>query len=301
MKIINLIFLALILLTLNLEAKKVFICSIHPAASILKELTGTAAEVKTLATIGASPHSYSLKPSDLVKVNVSDGLFYIGGKLDPWAEAIETEKKFALLELMPKEALLRFNKSHEHNHDDVSSHEDHSSDDENELMNIDPHFWLDPMTVLQLIQPLKEKLSELDPDNANIYNSNATAFENKLKLTHSKIDKMMMKFRGKPVFQFHQSFNYFIKRYRLTNAGVIQKVPGTNPTVKETADLIMLITKSGAKSIFTEPQLPKKPAEIISKEAGVSLFELDPVGGTKGRERYTDLLMYNAEIFKKAL
>lgn len=291
------LFIILIFLTFEIaQAKKVFVCSIHPVSAILKELTGVNANIKTIASEGASPHTYSLKPSDIMKVNVSDGFFYVGGKLDPWAEAIDSENKFALLELIPEEALMKYSIDDAHDHGDDEKEHQHS-----EFENIDPHFWLNPMTVSMLIPSLRDKLIELDPENANNYLSNATAFENKLKFTHSKIEKMLLNLRGKPVFQFHPSFNYFIKEFRLLNAGVIQKIPGSDPSVKETADLITKIKKSGTKAIFTEPQLPKSSAKMIAKEAGVSLYELDPLGGTKGRERYTDLIMFNAEIFKKAL
>ena len=282
----------ILLFSPTLFAKKVITCSINPVSAIVREISGTAAEVKTLAGSGASPHTYSLKPSDLITINVSDHFFYLGAMLDPWAESIDIETKTAIISLMPDSLLMQYQDEHSHDHGDSHEHHDHSD------VNIDPHFWLDPILVKALVPSLRDKLIEIDPKNANIYRANADAFLNKLDLTHKEVERMLRDLRGKPVYQFHPSFNYFLKRYKLINAGVIEKIPGTGPTVKHTADLISQIRTSGANAIFTEPQLPKKSAELIAKEAGVHLYELDPVGGIKNREKYSDLILYNAKILK---
>jgi hypothetical protein len=40
---------------------------------------------------------------------------------------------------------------------------------------------------------------------------------------------------------------------------------------------------------------------VIAQEADVPLFELDPIGGTPGRDSYEALLRYNADVLEKAL
>lgn len=287
MKKIALILL-LLLFSPNLFSKKVFVCSFHPVSAIVKELTGTAADVKTIAGSGISPHTYSMKPSDMIKIELADGFIYLGGNVDVWAEKLEKADKINLLSMLPEDDLLTFD--HDHSHENDTSHSD-----------IDPHFWLDPLTVIKIIPALKDKLIELDNENANVYNANANAFEKKLAHLNNEIERMLNSKRGKPVFQFHPSFNYFIKRYKLVNAGVIEKNPGNEPTARETAELINKISRSGTGAIFSEPQLSDKSIKMIAKEANVSLYELDPVGGIKGRERYSDLILYNAKIFQKAL
>jgi hypothetical protein len=39
----------------------------------------------------------------------------------------------------------------------------------------------------------------------------------------------------------------------------------------------------------------------VAAEAGVALFELDPLGGFAGRERYQDLLRWNAAVLLEGL
>ncbi|HOQ50096.1 MAG TPA: zinc ABC transporter substrate-binding protein, partial [Candidatus Kapabacteria bacterium] len=58
---------------------------------------------------------------------------------------------------------------------------------------------------------------------------------------------------------------------------------------------------SGAKAIFNEPQLSDKAVRSIADEANVSVYLLDPVGGTSGRESYQELILYNARTLAKAL
>ncbi len=84
-------------------------------------------------------------------------------------------------------------------------------------------------------------------------------------------------------------------------AGAIETSPGKEPTMKTTARIIKKIKASGTKALFTEPQLPKGPAKVIAEAANLKIFVLDPVGGDKGKKKYSDLILYNAKVFARAL
>ena len=112
---------------------------------------------------------------------------------------------------------------------------------------------------------------------------------------------MLLPVIGKPVFLFHPSFRYMLKRYKLIYLGAIETSPGKEPSPKYVLQIVEKINSSGAKALFTEPQLPNAPAKTIAEAAGVSLYELDPIGGVKGKMSYSDLILYNADLLAKAL
>ena len=100
---------------------------------------------------------------------------------------------------------------------------------------------------------------------------------------------------------FHPSFLYLLKRYGMKYAGSIEPIPGKEASPQYIIEVTKRIQDLKVRAVFTEPQLARRPAEIVSESAGVPLFELDPNGGTQGKMTYEELMRYNAGVFAKAL
>ena len=94
---------------------------------------------------------------------------------------------------------------------------------------------------------------------------------------------------------------YFAERYGLQIAAVIEPFPGKEPTARYVKDVLSAIEKSKAAALFSEPQLDRRPAQVIADQAKSPLFELDPIGGGAGAETYEKLLQKNADVLDKAL
>jgi zinc transport system substrate-binding protein len=294
-------------------SKPIYVATSHPIGEILKQVVGTRADVEVLVPPGESPHTFSPKPSDAYKINSARAIFYAAEIMDGWAAKLEGGNKIEMIKFVPEAFLLTFDEMHDHKHEenidhkheDSHNHAEHTdqekSDDDHSDGVVDPHFWTDPVTVKEMLNGLVDTLSVLDPDNAVTYRNNAGIFEKRLDLLARQVGDLLSEVRGKPVFLFHPSFRYLLARYNLVYAGAIETSPGKEPTPKYIEQLVKKINESGAKAIFTEPQLPREPAEVIAEAATVMLFELDPVGGVKGRMTYPDLILYNAKILQKAL
>jgi zinc transport system substrate-binding protein len=128
---------------------------------------------------GASPHQYSLRPSEAKALQDANVVIWMGEGLTPWMEdAVATLSNEALtMSLLKKEetALLEFRESalfEEHNHDDHNDdkhekhghdeHDDHSDKDHDETEEhghdehahgtYDPHAWLSPENAKNLAE-----------------------------------------------------------------------------------------------------------------------------------------------------
>lgn len=62
------------------------VASIHPVASLLRELTGDDANVFTMLPQGGSPHGFEITPDVMRKLGEADVVIIVGLSLDPWAE-----------------------------------------------------------------------------------------------------------------------------------------------------------------------------------------------------------------------
>ncbi|MFA6571490.1 MAG: metal ABC transporter substrate-binding protein [Bacteroidota bacterium] len=280
-----------------LAAKPKYITTGFPIYSILIELAGNVADIEYLVPGGASPHTYQPKPSDASKTQSATAFFYVSPMLDGWAANFPSNHKYCIMDILP-EVFHQYFSEMEHNHSDNANH---SESHKNSGQVTDPHFWTDPLTVQALLPALTETLCLLDPLNKSEYISNAQIFDKRLQLIHWQIENKLLSAKGKPVFLFHPSFLYMIHRYGLNFAGVIEIDPGVEPSSKHAYELVNNIKSTGAKVIFSEPQLPLGPAKTIAETAKVKLSLLDPSGGVPGRMNYFELLMFNVSQLEQAL
>lgn len=279
------------------DDKPLFVTTINPLRSLVAEIAGDQADVKNLLPAGASPHAYEPKPSDAIAVSRAKAFFHVSESLDGWAVKLGDAKPIAVLPLLPQDRLLKgIGCPHDHDH---GHHHHHGHDHSDEAP--DPHFWTDPLMAAAMTPVLAKQMAASDPDGAETYRANAKRLEEELLSLHQSLISATEDLQGKPVVTFHPSFNYYLKRYGLRLAGVVEASPGQQASPKELKALIDLVKNEGVRAVFTEPQLPRRPAELLSEAAGVKLYELDPIGGSHGRESYMDLMRYNTEVFRKAL
>ncbi|TAL67580.1 MAG: zinc ABC transporter substrate-binding protein [Bacteroidetes bacterium] len=271
--------------------KPFYVVTGYPVKFILDELTRNIADVTAIVPPGASPHTFAPNPSDIRKVQNSKALFYVSEELDGWASKMNCKKIVKLIDLIPPDNLMNFAEPHSHGNEIHDAGAD----------IIDPHFWTDPLAVKAIVVKLTEILIQLDKSNEKKYRDNAKVFTSQLDLLNLQIQARTVQIRGNSVFLFHPSFRYFIKRYGLNYGGAIEIDPGIEPSARHTSELLSKIRNSGAKAIFTEPQLNPGPAKVIAESLGIKLAQLDPNGGVAGRNNYFDLLFYNMNVLINAL
>ncbi len=280
------------------SSKPYFVTSSYPLTLILQELTGNKAKVETLVPFGASPHTYSPKPSDVQKASMAKAFFFVSVDYDGWSQTLNKKTAVEVFNLVPKAFVQHFSDAygmddgHVHSPDDGHNHAPGSPD---------PHFWMDPIAVKSLLPILADTLGKIDPDNAAFYKTNADIFAKKIDVLSKQAADILSNLTNAQVFLYHPSILYMLNRYNMVYAGSIEEIPGKEPSAKFMSSLIDKIKKSKTKAIFSEPQLPDKNAKLLAQETGVSLYVLDPVGGTNKINKYADLILYNARILKKAL
>ena len=176
----------------------IYVTTIRPVGAIMEKVVGERAEVVCLLQPGASPHTYAPRPSDIRRVERASALICVGGGLDAWAVDFSVRKKIALMELLPAEYRLRMAEHVYGGHGGGV---------------IDPHFWLDPLAVKAVLPKLAEILCGIDPEGGEIYRANAAGFGRELDALHEELRAALLPVKGRPVFLFHPSMNYLLKRY----------------------------------------------------------------------------------------
>jgi len=192
----------------------------------------------------------------------------------------------------PKEEEKKADHGHGHGHWHAHAHA-HGAED--------PHFWLDPVRMAGTVDALVEAFGKLDPAGAEGFKARGEEAKKSLNALHTSIEARSKGWTKKTIVTFHGSMGYFADRYGLKIAAVVEPFPGKEPTPRYIKDVLGAIQKSQASALFSEPQLDKKPAQVIADQAKLPLFELDPVGGSAGVDSYEKLLSHNADVLDKAL
>jgi ABC-type Zn uptake system ZnuABC Zn-binding protein ZnuA len=276
-------------------AQPFYVTTIPPFTMILQEIVGDRNRVYGLLPPGASPHTFDPVASDIIHVERAKALILGGPNLDRWALKLGKTKSLELLPLMPSTFLLDF---------EVSGDDRFSRGQLNthlHVSGVDPHFWTDPLAVKSLLPSLVDSLCALDPENEAVYRSNSRNFSDQLDSLNDLLQFRLGSVVNRSVVLSHPFFRYFFRRYHFDLVEIIEKQPGTEPTPREIKNLVRYIEQKGVKAIFTHPQLSDRPARLIAEITGIEICELDPLGGEAGRDRYCDLLLYNAGIVKGAL
>ncbi|EJM7152814.1 zinc ABC transporter substrate-binding protein ZnuA [Vibrio parahaemolyticus] len=286
-----LILAASAMLTLPAQAITV-LTSIKPIQLMVTELTEGVTTPEVLVQSNASPHDYSLRPSDVKKVASADLVIWYGHDLEPFLEKVVSNRSSTLtLSEIPNLALREFDSEHSHDHDG----HDHGSHD--------PHFWLGIKPVKQVAQAVVNKLAEIDPANAKTYSNNLVKFEEQLAARDKEIEQQLAPVKNQGYFVFHDAYGYFEERYQLNNLGHFTVTPDRKPGAKTLIQIRKILGSGNVACVFSEPQFTPAVVESVMRGSDVAKGELDPLGSTIKVElgSYFNLLGNMADSFAQCL
>jgi ABC-type Zn uptake system ZnuABC Zn-binding protein ZnuA len=268
--------------------------SVFPIYDMVRRVGGDRLRVELVLPPGRTTHYYDPSPKDVSRLAGARVVFGVGLGLDSWLVPIVRSAgsgRARLFDLGPLVDPLLVRGG-------VSRAEGAPHDHEGAM---DPHFWLDPVRMQRVADVVIEACGGLDPEGAPGYTMRGEEVKASLRRLHTELVTRSERWRGRSIVTFHGSLFYFAERYGLEIAAVVEPVPGREPTASEIAGLVALVKQKNVAALFTEPQLDRRAAEVIARETGLTLVQVDPVGGLPGTETYEDLLRQVAGALDRAL
>lgn len=147
--------------------------------SILGDKQDTA-NVTLLLDSGIDLHSYQPTPKDIITISNCDLFVYVGGESDGWVEdALKkaTNKNMKTINMME---VLGDAVKEEEVIEGMEGEEEEGEEEEEEV-EYDEHVWLSLKNAQTLVNEISKKLGEIDQENANYYQTNASTYVNSLK------------------------------------------------------------------------------------------------------------------------
>ncbi len=290
--------------------------SIFPLYDVARRVGGDRVEVLLVLPPGKSEHGYDPTPKEIARLEGAKLGLAIGLDMDGWVENIMKSAGGAkIVRVGDKVTTMPIDvepigeeeghDEHEGEHHDEGKpgehHDEHEEHHEHEKGAPDPHVWMDPDRMSGVVDQVVAELTAVDPAGKDTFAKNGDTLKAALKQVDTTIAARSKAWSKHTIVTFHGSMSYFAKRYGVRIAAVVEPIAGKEPTAAYIAEVIGAVKSSKAAALFTEPQLDKGPGEMIAKEAGIPLGELDPVGGVAGRDTYESLLLWNTDQLEKVL
>ncbi|HEV8640499.1 MAG TPA: metal ABC transporter substrate-binding protein [Methylomirabilota bacterium] len=166
----------------------------------------------------------------------------------------------------------------------------------------DPHYTLDPANAGVVTANIVEGLRRVAPQHGPLFETQRREFLGRLEAAMARWQKTLEPYRGAKVVTYHETFNYFLRRFGLELAGAIEDRPGIPPSPAHLAELIRTIREQKIKVIVAEPYADRKVVELVARDSGARTLVLpSAVGGIKGIDSYLDLIDHNVRALAEAL
>ncbi|HFD13777.1 MAG TPA: zinc ABC transporter substrate-binding protein [Epsilonproteobacteria bacterium] len=153
-----------------------------------------------------------------------------------------------------------------------------------------PHFDTDPHNVLPMAKRIAQKLIALDASHKKVYQDNLKTFSQKWKQFLANFDAGMKSCKGKKVIQYHELYNYLLRRYGIKSVANIEPLPGIAPSSKHTLELIQQMRKEHVTTILQDPYHEKKTARFIAEKTDAKVIilphDVGSISGTKSLESF---------------
>ncbi|HEX9775204.1 MAG TPA: metal ABC transporter substrate-binding protein [Actinomycetota bacterium] len=258
------------------EPKLAVVAGFYPLYEIAARVGGDLVAVTNLTPPGAEPHDLEPTTRDLDALLNADLILYLGSGFQPSLETVAKQRAGASLDLLAGEE------------------------------TADPHVWLDPLRMREMIDVVRDRLSELEPDATDEFASRATAYAGEMSALDGEFTVALRDCDTRVIVTAHAAFGYLADRYDLRQEPIAGVSPGSEPNPKRLAELADLVRDHGVTTIFTESLVSPRVAETLAREAGVTTATLDPVEGLSEeavREggTYASVMRENLSVLTSAL
>ncbi len=255
------------------RSEDLVVASFYPLAWVAEEIAGDTAEVLDLTPSGVEPHDLELAPSQVGMIEDADLVLYMGGGFQPAVEEVVDPNSASALDLL----------------------------DGMDLLESDPHVWLDPTMLADIVGQTADQLTRNFPEASDSVNERATALEERLQELDRDFQTGLTKCARREIVTSHAAFGYLADRYDLEQIAISGFSPEAEPSPRRIAEVIDLARERGVTTIFFETLVSPDIAETIADEIGVTTAVLEPIETQPNEGDYLDAMQRNLTTLRTAL
>jgi manganese/zinc/iron transport system substrate-binding protein len=265
---------------------------------LVQNVGGERVEVTGLMGPGVDPHLYKASAGDVGRMGRADLIFYNGlhleGQMGDVFERMSGRVKTVAVtsKLDAEHDLRKAPEGFEGTHD--------------------PHVWFDVTLWMKAAECVRDTLSEMDPEHADLYRSNAEKYLAELADLHAYVKEQAAKVPEKQrvLITAHDAFYYFGRAYGFEVHGLQGVSTASEPGAADVQELAKFIAGRRIPAIFVEDSVPEQTIKAVQKaveaqgflvEIGGKLFS-DSMGSAGSPEgNYPGMVRHNIDTMVHAL
>lgn len=276
-----------------------------------RAVLGDDAEVRMLLKPGAEMHNFEPTPQDVIAMKEAGLLIYNGGESEEWVRdlldsnavsANKTLRMMDVVELKEEEAVEGMEDGEKAEEGGVEH--GHGGDE----VEYDEHIWTSPKNAIKIVERVRDRLVELEPERSEELKANAEKYIARLAELDREFREVVAGGAKKElIFGDRFPFRYFVDEYGLKYyaafPGCAEQTEASSGTV---AFLVNKVKQDRIKAVLKIEMSNGNLARTIADEAGAEVLELAAGHNISAEDfgrgvTYLDILERNVEVLKKAL
>jgi zinc transport system substrate-binding protein len=239
----------------------------YPLAYAAERISGSSADVQNLTPPGSEPHDLELAPREVAAIQQADVVLYLGHDFQPAVSSAVGDADGERVDLLAG-----------------------LPPDGN-----DPHVWLDPTLFTQMADRI-----------GTVLDKPAQPLVNDLNQLDGEFREGLRNCARREIVTSHEAFGYLAARYGLKQVAITGIEPEAEVTPKQLADVIRVVRRTGATTIFFETLVSPRLAETVAREVGARTAVLNPIEGLTSAQQqaganYLSLMRRNLAALREAL
>lgn len=267
--------------TQNESGKLKVYTSFYAVYDFTKKIGGDRIELYNLVPTGTEPHDWEPASKDMMNLEKADILFYNGAGMESWIEKIKNSISSTTIQYC-----------------ELSQNID--------LIDGDPHVWLDPKNVKIEAELIKNKLCETDSKNSSYYQNNYENLCAEIDELDSEYKTSLSSLKQNNIVVAHEAYGYLCRAYSLNQIPIEGISADSEPSLSKMKEIAEFVRENNIKYIFFEELINPKIAQTIADEVGAELLVLNPFEGLTQEQidngyDYFKVMYENLDNLKKAL
>lgn len=255
--------------------KPIIATTILPLTITMKNIVGDRADVRSIVPSGSSPHEFAFTPAQIALVHEADVVVKLGLHLDDWVDAA--------IESAPEKPSVII-----------------ASDALELPENSDPHVWLSPRMMTEIISWIPGKLGSLFPEIAEDLQKNGWVYYDHVYKLRYRLVAMCDNLQAN-VVSFHNAFSYLADECGFKVLDVIEETPGASPSPKDVARIVQKLRDYPKAALIGETGIDPAILSVIAEDTGRIVYEINPMEtGDANEDAYIRVMNKNFDMLSRA-
>ena len=247
--------------------RRTVVAAFYPLAYAAERIGGPSFDVHNLTPPGAEPHDLELTPREVARIQQAGVVLYLSHGFQPAVSKAVADASGNRIDVLAGLSL-------------------HGND---------PHVWLDPVLFARIGRRIGSAL----------HRSSARLGAD-LRQLDRDYRAGLRDCKRHDIVTSHEAFGYLAARYGLKQVAITGVTPEAEPTPQQLADVVKVVRRTQATTVFFETLLSPRLAETVAREVGARAAVLDPMEGLTPDEQkrgldYLALMRQNLAALRKAL